>query len=461
MSDPADLALAERCLAALGGAAEAQVTIVRERSLTCRFARSTPTQATAVDDLSVEVLVVIDGHTTAASTNATDPDGLAAVAERALRAARSSAALAGEPGAYPGLPAPAPAPALPDGWDQATAALDPAGAHRALAEAFGAAERAGAEAFGIWTAGAVSTTVASSTGTAAQDAVTDAHMRVICRREDGRSGFAAHTAVAAAALDGSAIAERAGARLTDTEPSGLPPGEYPVVLGAEAVGDLLAFLGVLAFNGLAHAEGRGALVDRLGTRVAAPCVQLGDAPRRTGGLPRTIDAEGVPKSELALIRDGVAQAVVHDTRTAARAGGDARSTGHALTGGGNPEGAVPTNLHLAGGEAADEQALAAPIERGLYVTRLWYVNPVQPQRTLLTGMTRDGTFLIEDGRIGRPLHDVRFTDEVLRILDATEALTAVPTLVTEADLYGRRFAYGSVCPSLRAQGFRVTGGAES
>jgi predicted Zn-dependent protease len=113
---------------------------------------------------------------------------------------------------------------------------------------------------------------------------------------------------------------------------------------------------------------------------------------------------------------------------------------------------------LLGGGAADELELAAPIERGLYVTRLWYVNTVRDQDTLLTGTTRDGTFLIEDGRLSRPVRDVRFTDSALRILAATEALSASARLCSEADLYGRRFAYGSVCPALRAHGFRVTGG---
>jgi predicted Zn-dependent protease len=93
----------------------------------------------------------------------------------------------------------------------------------------------------------------------------------------------------------------------------------------------------------------------------------------------------------------------------------------------------------------------------MYVTRLWYLNVVHPQQTLVTGTTRDGTFLIEDGRITRPLRDVRFTDSVLRILEATEALTAASRLTSEAEFYGRRFAYGTVAPALRAQRFRVTG----
>ena len=146
---------------------------------------------------------------------------------------------------------------------------------------------------------------------------------------------------------------------------------------------------------------------------------------------------------------------MHDTRSAARAG--TTSTGHALAPGGSAYGPAPTNLVLVGGGAADEAELMAPIERGLYVTRLWYVNAVHQKSTLVTGTTRDGTFLIEDGRIGRPLKDVRFTDSILRLLEATEALTATQRLVAEADFYGRRFATGVVTPALRAQGFRITG----
>jgi predicted Zn-dependent protease len=146
-------------------------------------------------------------------------------------------------------------------------------------------------------------------------------------------------------------------------------------------------------------------------------------------------------------------------RSAAQAGDGARSTGHALEVG-SAYGPVPTNLVLAGGGAADEDALMAGVERGIYVTRLWYVNVVHERQALLTGMTRDGTFLIEDGRIGRPVRDVRFTGSVLRILEATEELTAATRLVSEGEFYGRRFANGVVCPALRAHGFRVTGATQ-
>jgi predicted Zn-dependent protease len=148
---------------------------------------------------------------------------------------------------------------------------------------------------------------------------------------------------------------------------------------------------------------------------------------------------------------------VHDTRSAAVAG--TGSTGHALSPGGSSFGPAPTNLVLAGGGAADEDELASTIERGVYVNRFWYVNPVSAKETLLTGVTRDGTFLIEDGRITRPVRDVRFTDTALGVLDRVEALGERPRLVSEGEFYGRRAADGVVCPPLRASALRISGGA--
>jgi PmbA protein len=447
-----ELELAERALGF--GTGETQVTVVRERSLLSRFAVSRPTQATQIDDLTVAVLRVHDGHTGSAETNDVSDDGLRDVAARADAAARSAARAAGEPGDYPGLPAPAPIPAH-DGFDPRTAELDAVAAGAALRTAFDECARHDLQAFGIWTAGVVDTAIASSTGVRAHEALTDAYMKVVARDRDGRTGRATAAGSAVDALDAQTLAERAAAKVTGEEPIELAPGEYPVVLEPDAVGELLDFLGALAFNGLAHAEGRGALSGRLGERVAAPAINLSDSPRFPRTLPRGFDAEGVPKAPLPLIQDGVAHAVVHDTRSAARAG--AVSTGHALAPGGAAWGPAPTNLVLIGGGAADEAELMAPIERGLYVTRLWYVNPVHEKSTLLTGTTRDGTFLVEDGKLGRPVKDVRFTDSILRLLGATDALTAAQQLTSEAEFYGRRFATGVVTPALRAQGFRITG----
>ncbi len=456
MSETA-IELADRALGHLGGE-DAQATITHERSVLSRFARSAPTQATHVDDVTVHLLVFEDHHPGVATTNITSDDGLREAAGRARAAARAARQAAGRPGDHPGIPEPPQAPPRPhDGFDPVTAALDPAPAGAALRTAFALCAEQDVEAFGAWTAGDVTTAIASSRGLRATDRVTDAHMKVIARSVDGRSGWGAATATAAHDIDADAVARRALEKLPRGEPVELPPGAYPVVLDRDAVGGLLGMLAWLAFDGLAHAEGRGALVDRLGTRVAAPAINLSDSPRYRGTLPRAFDFEGTPKAPLPLIQDGVAHRVTHDTRSAARAGGGATTTGHALAPGGSPLGAIPTNLVLIGGGAADEHELAAPIERGLYVNRLWYLNVVHPRQTLLTGTTRDGTYLIEDGRITRPVRDVRFTDSVLRILSSTEALGARSALVSEAEFYGRRFASGTVCPPLRAAGFRITG----
>ena len=446
-------ALAERALAGTPG--EAQVTVTHERSQLARFAGSRPTHATEVDELTIEVLAVCGGRTAAASTTERGDESVAQLGRRATRAAEA-AARAGT-GDYPGLPAPAP-PAPPHhGWDPATAELDPARAGNAVARVLSCAAGHRVEAAGVWSTGAVRTAIATSTGLRAGDAVTDAYLKVLCTGPDGRTGSASATAVCAGDVDAAQVAETAAGKVRGGDPVELEPGEYPAVLEPQAVATLLEYLAPLAFNGLAHAEGRGALAGALGTRVAAPAVNLSDSPRFAATLPRAVDAEGVPKAPLPLIQDGVAHAVVHDTRSAAIAGGTARSTGHALAAGGSAAGPSPTNLVLVGGGAADTAELAAPIERGIYVTRLWYVNPVHAKRTLLTGMTRDGTFLIEDGRVTRPLRDVRFTDSALRLLAGTQALTARQRLVGEGEFYGRRFASGVVCPAIRVGALRVTG----
>jgi len=407
-----------------------------------------------VEETTVDLLCVRDGHTGAATTNRLDDEGLRAAAQRA-RAATTAAARSGQ-GEYPGLPGPAPV-ERHDAFDPATAALDPAQAADALRAAFTACAAAGLEAFGLWTAGAVHTAIASSRGVALAEAVTDAHLKVIARDAEGRSGFASATTVASGEIDANAVASDAIERRASREPLELEPGNYPVVLEHAAVATLLGFLAELAFNGRHHEEGRGALSGRIGERVCAANITISDAPGAPGTFTRAFDAEGVPKRALALIASGAATAVVHDTRSAAHA--HARSTGHALTPGGDPDGTVPTNLVMDGGGAASLEELCTPIERGIYVTRLWYVNTVEARETVLTGMTRDGTFLIEDGRIARPLRDVRFTDSVLRLLGATEELTAATRLVGEADLYGARFATAARCPALRAGGFRVSGSA--
>lgn len=446
---------AGRALAAVRRADGAQATVIRERSQFLRYARSRPTQATRVEDITVELTVSQDGQLGSATTNSTSGEALRECARGAEAAAEAAAASASPDAlAYPGFPFPR---VIPDhaGHDETTAALNPQPGGAALAAAFETAGERGVEAHGIWTTGEVETSIASSMGIGVTDSVTDAFMKVACIAPSGRAGYATQCAVAEGELDPPEIAERAAAKAAaDGEPAVLEAGEYPVVFEPAAVGELLAFLGWMTFNGLAYAENRSALCGRLGERVAAPGINLSDAPRFRRTLPRAFDLEGVRKRPLPLIQDGVAHGVVHDTRSAAMAG--AKSTGHALAPGGSPYGPMPTNLVLVGGGAADEAELCAPIERGVYVTRLWYTNPVRPKETVVTAGTREGTFLIEDGRVSRPLQDMRITDSILGMLERVEALGRQSILTCDGEFYGRRFASGVVAPAARVGRVRFT-----
>jgi PmbA protein len=449
------LQLAERALAATrAGEGGALATVTSERSLMLRYARSRPTQATAIDDLTVEIAVVRGGRVGKASTNATDDDSLTRCAHEAEAAAQAMARSAGENG-YPGFPSPRPVPTC-DTFDPFTAALDPVAGGAALAEAFEVAERHGVEAHGTWTVGDVETALASSEGVALSERTTDAFMKVVCIAASGRSGYATGAGRSVSAIWPAELAEHAAAKATPSgEPLALPPGEYPVVLEPAAVSDLLSMLAWTTFNGLAYVEDRSAFSGRLGQRLASPAINLSDSPRFPRTFQRGFDAEGVPKSPLPLIQDGVAMNVVHDTASGARAG--VASTGHATAAGGSIYGPIATNLVLVGGGASDAAELCRPIERGIYVTRLWYVNAVRPKETLLTGVTRDGTFLIEDGEVTRPVVDMRFTDSALGLLERTHALTSTPVLTSDGEFYGRRFASGVVCPALRTGSMRFTG----
>ena len=447
--------LAERALGATRG--DALVTATHERWLMLRFARSRPTQATSVDDVTVQVTTLRDGHVGRATTNRVDDDSLRECAARAAHAAEAVARTSGS-GTFPGFPEPR-APRPHDGFDPATAGLDAAEGGRALEAVFSGAGAAGVEAGGIWTAGDVETAIAGSNGAALHDRVTDAYMKVVALSSGARSGYASTTAVGSAAIDAAALTARAADKATrgPADAARLEPGEYAVVLEPHAVSELLWVLSRAAFNGLVHAEGQGALSGRVGARVASPAINLSDSPRSPFTLPRAFDAEGVPKAPLPLIQDGVAHGVAHDTRSATLVG--AHSTGHALVAGGGIHGPRPVNLVLLGGGAADQAELLAGVERGIYVTRLWYTNIVRPEEALFTAVTRDGTFLIEDGRLSSPLADMRVTDSALGILERTRALGARPELCSDGELYGRRFATGNVCPPLLADAVSFTGSA--
>ena len=188
------------------------------------------------------------------------------------------------------------------------------------------------------------------------------------------------------------------------DPVDLPPGDYEVVLEPECVGDLLHFLLTYGFNGRAVAEGRSFV--RVGERQFDPALRLWDAPTDPRSTALPYDAEGTPRGRLDLVADGVSAAVVHDRRTAAEAG--TGSTGNAVEGGERlgPMATQPRVAAGAGGTAAD---LAAGMRRGLLVSDFWYTRVLDPRTVVVTGLTRNGVWLVEDGEVVSPVSTLRFT----------------------------------------------------
>src|SRR5262249_6411322 len=164
-----------------------------------------------------------------------------------------------------------------------------------------------------------------------------------------------------------------------------------------------------------------------------------------------------PKRRVALVENGVAQGVVWDRATAARAGGGQESTGHALPASARKWGAVPLALDLAPGDADSTEALAELVGDGIYVTRLHYLGVVEPREGVITGMTRDGTFRVRDGKVAEPLVNLRFTVSVPELLSEVLGVTRRRLLVNQSDFYDERYPTGAVVPALATARFNVTG----
>jgi predicted Zn-dependent protease len=255
-------------------------------------------------------------------------------------------------------------------------------------------------------------------------------------------------ATAAADLDVAALGERAARKAVDSrEPRELAPGVYPVVLEPNAAAVLVQWLGWLGFGAKAYDEGRSFLVGRLGQRVCSPLVTIVDDALTPDAIGVGFDFEGVPKRRVTLIDEGVAASLVYDFRAAT--GHGVEPTGHGLPAP-SAEGALPMHLAMLPGQASKAD-LVAGLERGLLVTRFHYTNLVNLMETTITGMTRDGTFWVEDGKVVGAVRNLRFTQSILDALSSVRAVGAETELAAE-DGYGAarapalaidRFAFSS------------------
>jgi predicted Zn-dependent protease len=378
-------------------------------------------------------------------TNRLDPDGLAEAAHRASELAR----LAPENPEWPGLPTGGHA-ADVAAYVERTAAASPEARARLVARICGSTRAAGLRAAGYVSTTVNEVAVASTLGTWAYHAGTVAEAQAVAMG-DGGSSYADQVAADLDGIDAEQVAMEAIDRARRAQsPRDAAPGTYEVVLLPYAVADVVEFLGS-QLTGLAVEEGHSFVAGRLGERVTGEAITLVEDPRDAEGLPRGFDFEGVPTARLTLIEDGVARAVVYDSQTAARA--RAANTGHALAG--ETPYPLPMHVRLEPGAAASVEALIRGVRRGVLVTRFWYTRWVHPLRTVVTGMTRDGTFWIEDGEIAYPVKNLRFTQSYHEALTGVVAMTRALKL-QRLDLWD--FDAGSIrVPAVHLGAFEFTG----
>jgi predicted Zn-dependent protease len=442
------LDVARAALAAANGEAEAVAHV--ERSGLARFAGSEVHQPTLIENLVVTLRVVRDTRSGVATTNKVDEEGLAELALRAAEAADSAPA----DETFPGLAPPADPPQV-EGDDEETARLGPDDQARLAGVAIaGAGEM---PTYGFFTSAVSELAVASSTGVAVEQRMTDASAMVVAA-DEGRSGFAEQTAWRAGRVDPAAVAREASEKAVRTQGSTeIEPGPYRAVLEPYALADLVEYFAHDSFGALGLLEKRSYLSGRIGEKIFDEKITIVDDPLDPRGLPKAFDFEGTPKRRVGLVENGVARGVVWDRATAAHAEDHAESTGHAPPIESRDWGPLPYSLSIAPGEAGSVEELAGLVGEGIYITRLHYLGVVHPREGVITGMTRDGTFRIRDGKIAEPLVNLRFTVAVSDMLGEVFGLTRDVALVNSQNFYGERYPYGVLAPALATARFTVTG----
>jgi PmbA protein len=442
------LEVARAALEVVDGEAEAVAHV--EQSGLARFAASEVHQPTLIENVVVTLRVVRDSRAGLATTNRVDQGGLAELARRAVEAAESSRANR----AFPGLAPPADPPAV-EAHDEHTARLGPDDQARLAAAAI---EAAGPIlAYGFFTSGLTELAVASTTGLAVHQTMTDATTLVVAA-DEGRSGYADQTAWRVSDVDPASVAKEAAAKADKTaDATEIEPGVYRAVLEPYAFAELIEYFAHDSFGALGLLEERSYLSGRLGRQVFDEKVSIADDSLDPRGLPKAFDFEGTPKQRVQLIENGVARGVVWDRETAVQAGNGTQSTGHAPPPDARDWGPLPYALSIAPGQAESVDELAELVGEGIYITRLHYLGVVHPREGVVTGMTRDGTFRIREGKIAEPLVNLRFTVPVPELLSEVYGLTRDVHLVNSQNFYGERYPYGVLTPALACAKFAITG----
>ena len=439
-TERAELARRVLALAATDGC---ETTVTSGATGMTRFTQNAIHQNIASSDTTVRVRTIVGGRTGVAITNDLGDASLA----RAVARANEIAALApcDDAAALLSLSSPEPAPA--GAFVAATAETAPAARAATAAAIFREAEAAS-----LWAAGYVTTahsgiTIANGAGTLVSYDGTTCGLNVKANGRDA-TGFAEYYGTDATLLDGASAGERAASKArAGAKPQAVDPGPWTVILEPAAIGELLSYL-TDHFSAQAYDEGSSFLCDGLGRSYVGENVDMRDDCAHPLLLGMPFDYEGHPRTRVPLFEAGVAHELVTDARYAAKLG--TRNTGHGLP---QPDAAGPQPLHVvvAGGEKSIEE-LIAETKRGLLVSRFWYIRPVDARKTIVTGMTRDGTFLIENGRIVRGVRNMRFNQSILESLRSCE-------FARDAARTGG-YGYDMVVPPVKIASFRFTSGTD-
>lgn len=429
----------------LSKADQTEIVLQAVDSSLSRFANNTIHQNVFESNVAVRVRAIMGKRTGVAESNDISVEGIA----RTVGMARAIAQSQPESPNNSPLPEPLPAPSV-DAFVTRTAECSPETRARVILNLCKQAASQKLIAAGAFRTDAYEIAVANSLGTFQFHRGTIADLHTVIMNEAGTaSGFASVSSPDARALDSDGMTRTAiDKALRSQNPIALAPGEYTVVLEPAAVAMLLQYLGWNTFNALAVQEERSYVRGKKGELVFSPLVSLFDDGTSADGYPSPFDHEGVPRQRVVLIENGVARDVVYDTFTARR--DNVISTGHSLPAP-NVQGPMPRNLFLAAGETSREDLIAS-VPRGILVTRFWYTRVVHPLHVMMTGLTRDGTFLIENGQVTLPVKNLRFTTSYIDALKNTRVVGRDTKLLRD-EWYGMTFCV----PTLAVEGFNFTG----
>jgi PmbA protein len=393
---------------------ETEVEIGAVTDALTRFANNTIHQNVAEQGLTVSVRTVLDGRTARATTNKTDDESLRRVVEISKSLARS------QPRNPDLLPMPGPQKyAKVARFFENTAYATPADRARVVTRVTEMAEKNKQTAAGIFSTGVAQSAIANTKGLFASHRQTRAEFSITIL-EDDSSGWAKANSPDLHRIDPAAMARSASEKsAASRKPTEAAPGRWPVILEPSAVLDIVGFF-FYDFAGTAMADQRSCFNKRMGKRILGENITLHDDVYHPLQCGAPFDGEGIPRQKILLVDQGVPSNLVYARATAKKM--KAKPTGHGFPLP-NDMGEAPMNLVFSGGNSSVDEMIRAT-DRGILVTRLWYIRDVDPYEKVVTGMTRDGTFLVKDGRIAGGVRNFRFNQSLLEMLANVELMGA-------------------------------------